>query len=138
MRRFMIVHKHLQADDGRALYWGKGGGWSPRDSAKIVWLEDRHTIALPHDGEWVEVLPETTPRRASALIRNAIKSMGIETAKVTASTVGFTDLARCSRIFVRVRPWAYDKEKSDTLHSIGDSWGFYLDLPDLYVAEESV
>jgi hypothetical protein len=45
-----------------------------------------------------------TAYKAKSLVRYWLKSRGLDN-RVTAKTVDFTDLARCSKIFVTVHGW---------------------------------
>lgn len=49
--------------------------------------------------------PPVTVAEAKRLVRQALASLGRGDLKITAKTIGFTDLARASCIFVKVHGW---------------------------------
>jgi len=67
-----------------------------------------------------------TTSQAKTIIKQAIESRGLQFAKLTAKTVDFTDLARCSRIFVKVHGWQPNPAWSD-LQAIAKTNGFCVE-----------
>mgnify|MGYP001558854388 CR=1 FL=1 len=47
----------------------------------------------------------TTARQATAAVKDWLSSRYLDASRVSARTVSFSDLARCSRIFVEVGNW---------------------------------
>lgn len=74
-------------------------------------------------------MPETiTAPAAKRLIKAELDRLSLPYAKLTARTVSFEDLARASRLFVKVHGWqpnpAWDK-----LREIARCNGFYIEAP---------
>ncbi len=66
-----------------------------------------------------------TPRRAANLIKVKLLSMGFHN-RVSAKTVGFSDLARTSAIFVTVHDWQPNPKFSE-LKEVAKKNGFFVE-----------
>jgi len=69
---------------------------------------------------------KVTPRFARKLIKKKLTSLGLSN-RVSARTVGFSDLARVSVVYVTIHNWR-PNPIAGTLREYASSWGFYVDF----------
>jgi len=69
-------------------------------------------------------------RQAAALIKKELEARQIPFTKVSAKTVGFQDLARCDKIFVRIEGWRPSPVAGE-LREIGWRNGFVVEFVTL-------
>jgi hypothetical protein len=67
-----------------------------------------------------------TPRQAKRIIEVELKRQGLPFAKLTARTVGFSDLARGSTVFVKIHGWK-PHVAWDTLKRLAHEHGFRIE-----------
>jgi len=67
-----------------------------------------------------------TPRQAKQLVRDRLEALGLQYSRLTARTVDFSDLARCSRVVVTVHGWQPNPAWRD-LQALASDNGFYIE-----------
>lgn len=74
----------------------------------------KHCNCTEH-GEEIEHVKtkQLTANDAKKIIQKELDSRGLSYTKLTARTIGFTDLARDSKIFVKIHGWKGDKSWDD-------------------------
>jgi len=60
-----------------------------------------------------KIADHITANDAKKIIQKELDSRGLSYTKLTARTIGFTDLARDSKIFVKIHGWKGDKSWED-------------------------
>lgn len=71
-------------------------------------------------------MTEITARRAGSIVRGWLKSWGIEGVSVTAETISFSDLARCSKVFVAVHGGTFTPEQWSKIIGMARVNGFFI------------
>jgi len=67
-----------------------------------------------------------TPRQAKQLVRDRLEAQGLQYSRLTARTVDFSDLARCSRVVVTIHGWQPSAAWRD-LQAFATGHGFYVE-----------
>lgn len=71
--------------------------------------------------------PDITLQQAKAIVRTFLKQNFIGYDKLTGRVVGFSDLARTSRVFVTIHGWQ-PSPKAEELEQLAREAGFYVEF----------